>query len=257
MGGFEMETVTVSKNNDYAVVRLRRGKVNPINAEMVHDLTDAFAELAEDDSVRGVILAGRDGVFSAGLDVVELYEYDAATFDLFWRGYAGLAEKLVAYPKALVAAITGHSPAGGCILALCCDYRIMAEGPYVIGLNEVAIHLALPEPIGLLLVHASGFSRAYQCVLDGLLLAPNEALKAGLVNEVCPLENVMESAVKKLRQWFQFDDNAWRRSKWAMRRTLREAFARDFDELYGEASRQWWSPAGRAAMKRLVMSLKN
>lgn len=251
-----MDTIQVTSEKDYAVVRLSHGKANTINAQMVDELKQAFAALAEDDAARGVVLTGGDGCFSAGLDVIEVYEYDEAQFETFWRGFTSLAEQLYTFPKALVAAVTGYSPAGGCVLALCCDYRVMAEGKYTIGLNEIAVGLLLPEPIFLPLAHLVGFDKAYQLILGGTLLKARDACDAGLVNEVCPLEDVLARAESRLKRWLVFDDEAWRMSKANMRRPMREAYGKDFDTLYGEGLRQWWSPECRASVGRLVQMLK-
>ena len=252
-----METIQVTRHENYAVVKLNRGKANPINRQMVNELTQAFDELAGDDAMRGVILTGGEGIFSAGLDVLELFDYDEAQFEQFWQGFTSLAERMFTFPKPLVAAITGYSPAGGCVFALCCDYRIMAEGKYTIGLNELALGLGLPETIIALLAESTGRDRAYQLVLDGRLLMAAEAREAGVVHEVCPMDQVMERAVRKLKKWFNFDDTTWRKTKSVWRRSLRETFSGDFDTLYGETVRHWWTPECRARVENLIAVLKS
>jgi len=251
-----METLQVTTHKDYAVVKLNRGRANPMNWQMVKDLKQAFQDLAADDAVRGVVLTGGEGYFSVGLDVVELYSHDEAAFEAFWRDFISLAEQLFAFPKALVAAITGHSPAGGCVLALCCDYRIMAEGAYTIGLNELAVGVVVPEPIFALLGDATGRDKAYQFILEAALLSPQAAREANMVHEICPMAEVMDRAVRRLRKWFVFDDSAWRQTKFNLRRALRETFNQDFDVLHGETVRHWWSPDTRARIENLVNLLK-
>lgn len=251
-----METILITKEKNYAVVKLNRGKANPINGQMVNELKQAFDELSAEDAVRGVILTGSKGIFSAGLDVVELYDYDEPTFEQFWRDFTTLCEQLFMFPKPLVAAITGHSPAGGCVLALCCDYRVMAEGKYTIGLHEIAVGLVLPAPIATLLGSVTGFEKAYQLILDAKLLKAQEAYEAGVVNEVCPMEEVMDRAVAKLKKWFVFNDTAWRRTKYNLRQSLHGLFTHDFDALYSETVRHWWSPESRATVERLIQMLK-
>jgi Delta3-Delta2-enoyl-CoA isomerase len=251
-----METVRVTLIEDYAVVQLHRGKVNAINLQMVHDLTQAFTELRDNDAVRGVILTGNPGVFSAGLDVVELYGNDEAEFERFWRDFSVLGELLLSFSKPVVAAISGHSPAGGCIMTLFCDYRIMLDGPFRIGLNETAIGLVIPNCVVDLLSHVIPPGPATQIILDGAMLTPQEALAIGLVNEVCSPEKIAERAVEKLKQWLAFDDAAWRGNKLMMRRPILSLFSEGFEVVFGEAQRHWWSPGCRANLGRIVASLK-
>ena len=71
-----METLKITRKENYALVQLRRGKANPINHQMVKDLITIFTALQEEAEMKGVILTGTPNFFSAGLDVVELYDYD-------------------------------------------------------------------------------------------------------------------------------------------------------------------------------------
>jgi Delta3-Delta2-enoyl-CoA isomerase len=125
-----MNTIKLEIAGDKAIIRLDRGKVNAINAEVIHELTQVILELKANEQVRGAILTGKGEFFSAGLDVVELYGYDEEQILNFWRDYDRLLRLMIAFPKPLVAAINGHCSAGGCLLTLGCDYRVMASGNY-------------------------------------------------------------------------------------------------------------------------------
>src|SRR5690606_32452196 len=108
-----------------------------------------------------------------GLDLITLFEYDEAKIHEFWESFIALIYDLAAFPKPSIAAITGHSPAGGCVLALCCDHRVMAEGDYIIGLNEVPVGIIVPQCIFELYSFWLGSARASKFLLEGKLLAPN------------------------------------------------------------------------------------
>src|SRR5690606_19488980 len=114
---------------------------------LVDELIQVLEEAEADPAVEGLILSGKQGFFSSGLDLISLFEYNEEQMQVFWDRFMILIAKFVAFPKPSVAAITGHSPAGGCVLALCCDYRVMAEGEYIIGLNEVPVGIIVPEAI--------------------------------------------------------------------------------------------------------------
>ena len=100
-------------------------------------MQNTFAALDKDNSVKGVILAGRPHVFSAGLDVMGLATMNEAQMVDFWETYMYVMQNLVSFSKPLVCAITGYAPAGATILTLCTDYRIMGKGAkHVVGMHE-------------------------------------------------------------------------------------------------------------------------
>src|SRR5690606_40710473 len=107
---------------------------------------------------RGIVLSGQPRIFSAGLDVPYLLTLgdDRGALTNAWQAFFGVARALASSPVPVVAALTGHAPAGGCVYALCCDYRIMAAGDYRIGLNETQVGLVAPEGIQRLLRRAVG-----------------------------------------------------------------------------------------------------
>ncbi|MCX7651152.1 MAG: enoyl-CoA hydratase/isomerase family protein [Flavobacteriales bacterium] len=238
------------------VLRLSRPKANALNLSVVQEITEAFTDLAHDESVRAVVLTGEGHFFSAGLDVVELAGYDVAQSETFWYAFARMLETLALFPKPWVCAINGHSPAGGCILAICADHRVMAEGPYTIGLNEVPVGIVVPEPVYVLYSQWVGPGRAYQYLLQGRLLTPAEALSAGLVDAVVPPPQVLETALYTARVYENLDPDTLRKTKL----NLRQAFARSveggFEKTFGDTLRHWWSPGARAALQALVQKLK-
>src|SRR5699024_6350386 len=115
-------------------LRLARPPVNAINPELCAALRGAI-DAAVDAGTEGLVLSGGPKVFSAGLDVPYLLSIqdDADALHAAWNGFFDAARALAACPVPVAAAIAGHAPAGGCVLALCCDWRVMAEGPFAIG----------------------------------------------------------------------------------------------------------------------------
>ncbi|MFM6988179.1 MAG: enoyl-CoA hydratase/isomerase family protein, partial [Arenimonas sp.] len=97
------------------------------------------------------------------------------------------------------AAIGGHNPAGGCVLALCCDYRVMAEGPFRIGLNETQVGLAVPDAIQYLMRRIVGAHRAERLVVAGAMIESAQAHSIGLVDALAPQEQVRETALAWLQ----------------------------------------------------------
>lgn len=176
-------------------LNLARAPVNALNPALCTDLCRAIDE-AIADGARGLVLSGGPKVFSAGLDVPYLVSLgaDRAALAAAWERFFDCVRALAEAPIPVVAAIGGHAPAGGCVLALCCDYRVMASGPFRIGLNETRVGLAAPEGIQHLLRRAVGPHRAERLLVTGELVDAEQALAIGLVDELTEIEAVATRA---------------------------------------------------------------
>lgn len=246
-----------TNNKGVLTVRLDRGRANPINFEMVDGLIELFTASAADDSVKGIILTGQKGFFSVGLDIIELYAYDRARIKAFWMRFTNMVETLASFPKPFVTAISGHSPAGGCILAICSDYRVMAEGNYRIGLNEVPLGIVLPDYGFQLYSYWIGKRQAYHYLMVGHLLTTDEGLACGLLDEVVPHEQLMEQAEKKMDHYLKFNQTGWQQSKINIRKDILDSFDFDLETDIERRMVQWWAPETREIMKALIEKLSN
>ena len=85
-----MGTFQITINDRLATITLDRGRSNPINHQMVKDLTVCIKELEADDNVGGVILTGKTGFFSSGIDLIEAYNYDEEQVKQFWTDFLAL-----------------------------------------------------------------------------------------------------------------------------------------------------------------------
>lgn len=153
-------------------------------------------QLAPGEGKRALVLSGSPGIFSAGLDVPVLLKLDRPAMDAVWRDFYALMHALAASPIPIAIAITGHVPAGGTVLALFCDWRVAAEGDFKIGLSEVQVGLPLPPVILSVLRRLVGARQAERLAVTGLLVPPGNAAALGLVDEVVPVEQVVERAIK-------------------------------------------------------------
>ncbi len=181
-------------------IRLVRAPVNALNPELCNGLRAAIAE-AITGGVDGLLLSGGPKVFSAGLDVPHLLTLgdDRVALMAAWESFFSAARALADCPVPVVAAMAGHAPAGGCVLALCCDYRVMASGPYLIGLNETQVGLVAPEGIQHLLRRVVGSHRAERLLVSGELVDGERALAIGLVDELVDVDSV----VTRARVWLE------------------------------------------------------
>ena len=252
-----MNTLKITIKDKVALVALDRGKSNAINTEMVAELRQTIETLEANPAIGGVILTGKEGFFSAGLDLIELYEYDDFAIKEFWNSFLSLAAEMLAFKKPLISAISGHSPAGGCVLALCTDYRIMTEGRYIIGLNEVLVGLIAPESIFHMYAFWLGEAKAYQFLLEGKLMQAEEALQAGLVDELALPENLIATAEHKMKKYIQLNWTIWQQSKVNMRRNLLSKVNINQTETLQALLKQWWSPSTRSILNTVIQNLKS
>lgn len=251
-----MNTLDLQFDRDIAVVEFNRPKAHALNLMMANELSERFAELAASDHIKAVVLTGTGNIFSAGLDLIELYDYDEDKIRRFWQSFGRMVVNLASFPKPLVAAVNGHAPAGGCVLALCCDYRIMASGRGRIGLNEVAVGVVLPQPVVELSRFTVGNEKSMHMILNGVLMDPEEAHEFGLINETCPPELLVEVCKKRIAKWLEFDQTAWSQAKKSLKKPLLHVLDAPFSEAYGETLRHWWAPETRAALGKQIQKLK-
>ncbi len=251
-----MKYLKTELKDNYVIITLDRGKANPINEALIIEMRALIKDILQDDKIRGAILTGKENFFSVGLDVIELYSFDREQLKNFWINFHSLIYELAAFSKPLVAAITGHSPAGGCVLALCCDYRLMAKGNYKIGLNEIPVGITLPVIIFNLYANTIGTRLAHQFLMEGKLLSPEEALKSNLVDEIHAYQDLLHQAEEKLKLYLSFDARTWQKSKQNVRRDFVASLKEDFNTVFSVTLDQWFSPETRERMGKIVASLK-
>ncbi len=251
-----MNTIQVSVQDHIAYITLNRGSSNAINGEMVSELSDMFKNLEADDQVGGVILTGKEGFFSAGLDLIELYTYNEEQIRQFWKDFLHMVSVLAGFKKPLISAISGHSPAGGCVLAICSDYRIMAEGKFIIGLNEVPVGIIVPDSIFHLYAFWLGQGKAYQSLLEGKLFRAEEALSIGLVDEVVAPNVVLTTAQRKMKQYVGLDWTTWQQTKQNLRAELLEKVRADQNATLEVMLKQWWAPSTRSILHTIIQNLQ-
>jgi 3,2-trans-enoyl-CoA isomerase len=204
-------------------IRLARPPVNALNPGLIAALAEAL-RAAPPEGAGAVVLSGMPGRFSGGLDVPELLALGPSEVRAMWTGFFGLLRAIAASPVPVVAALTGHSPAGGTVLAVFADYRIMSAGAYKVGLNEVQVGLPVPEVLMRGLTHLVGPRQAERLAVAGLLLSPDEAIRVGLVDEVAPLDEVVPRAVAWAADLLTRPPQAMSSTRKLARRPLVEAF---------------------------------
>jgi enoyl-CoA hydratase/carnithine racemase len=246
------------ENIDHGTVhelRLARPPVNALNPQLCGDLTAAITT-AVDAGAQGLVLSGGPKVFSAGLDVPYLVSLgeDRAALRAAWESFFGAARALAQSPVPVVAAISGHAPAGGCVLALCCDYRVMASGPFAIGLNETQVGLVAPEGIQHLMRRVVGPYRAERLLVAGELVEAERALALGLVDELVEIEHVSTRARAWLEQLLPLPRQPMLVTRRIARADLVAALTPERIQLDGFVD-AWFAPDTQAALRALMAKL--
>lgn len=237
-------------------IQLARPPVNALSLELLRAFRSAIDESVR-DGVGGIVLSGSQGLFSAGVDVPALLAMDRVGVLAYWREFFGVCATLACSPVPLVAAITGHSPAGGAVLALFCDYRVMAEGPYRIGLNEVQVGLVVPEAIQLALRRVVGTYRAERLLVSGQMIESSEALACGFVDELTGVDQVTTRALHWLGNLLALPSHAMLTTRALARADLAKAYA-DPDALpLEDFVNAFHHPQTQAVLQQLVARLKS
>ncbi len=236
-------------------LRLDRAPVNALNPELVRTLAETIDDQVR-DGAQALVLSGRPGMFSAGLDVPELLCLDESGMRAFWQDFFGLLGRVAASPIPIVAALTGHSPAGGTVIALYADYRVQAEGAFRLGLNEVQVGLVVPPVIHQGLVRLLGAYNAERHLVAGEMIPAEQALELGLVDEIVAADRVVEAAVDWCRRHLALPRQAMLATRALCRADLAAAFedaaALDVDGFV----RGWFAEETQATMRALAERLK-
>jgi enoyl-CoA hydratase/carnithine racemase len=236
-------------------LRLARPPVNALDPVLVGALRNAV-EQAPVDGATALVLSGAPGLFSAGLDIPTLLQLDRDAMRTFWIDFFGVCAALARSPIPVAAAITGHSPAGGAVLAIFCDYRVMARGEFRIGLNEVQVGLTVPDCIQAALRRLVGTYRAERLLVSGTMLDAEQALAEGVVDELTDVDHVVIRTLAWLEPLLALPRQAMLATRASARADLARLFD-DPDSLPVEAFLDgWFAPEAQATLHALVERLR-
>jgi enoyl-CoA hydratase len=181
------------------ILRLAHGKVSAMDIE----LGEAFMREMDNAAappIKAVILTGTGSSFSAGVDLYRVVKDGPEYGKRFLPVLDALLKAALTLPKPVIAAVNGHAIAGGCILAACCDHRIMIDGNGRIGIPELAVGVPFPAlPLQIMAARVSD-GALRDLVFSGRTVQVDEAKALGLIDEKCPagmlIDRAMEVAAK-------------------------------------------------------------
>ena len=251
-----MSGVRVERDGRIAVLRLDKARGNAIDEPLAEALAQAAAELAQDDGVRGVLLASaHPKLFCPGLDLVALAEYDRASMERFMTAFGVTVWALYGLPKPVVAAVSGAAVAGGCILALTADHRVLRRGA-PIGLNEVKVGVPLPWSVTRLLRASVPPQALARIALLGRNFVDEEALAAGLADELAEASGFENACRARLEEFMDKDPRALATTKaWLREPVLAEMMAHERDRLPAFLD-GWFSVSTQDRIRTTVASLR-
>ena len=233
-------------------IRLARPPANAFNPELTEALCEAFDAAGRDADA--VVVSGRPGMFSAGLDVPELIALDQEHMLRFWHRFLQMLHRIASLPVPVAFAMTGHAPAGGIVMALFGDYRIMPRGPFKTGFNEVQVGLVVPPQVHLALVRLIGAHAAERIVVAGEIMDAQRALDIGLVDELADdPEQVVQRAIEWCRGLLALPRTAMSLSRTMARADLQRVFEGDYD--VARFTDVWFEETTQQTLRKLVEKL--
>jgi enoyl-CoA hydratase len=226
-----------------ALVRLTCGKANALNPRSLAAIERALDE-ATGGGARGLVLTGYERFFSAGLDLVMLYGFERAAMDQFVARFDAVMLRVFAFPSPVVAAVGGHAVAGGGILALACDLRVMGAGAGRFGLNEIRLGVPFPASALEIVRYSVPAGSVERVLYEGELHEPRDARALGLVTDVVD-GDVVEAAHRACARLTEAPTGAFAAIKAALKAPALERAQATLDTLRRAFVDAWYAPDGR------------
>lgn len=248
--------LAIKNHGQIREIQLDRAPANALNRELIDQLTEQLSIAGR--SSAAVVISGRPGMFSAGLDVPSLLQEDSAGMAEFWRSFGLLTRTIAFMPVPTIFALNGHCPAGGIVLALYGDYRIMSAGKYKTGMNEVQVGLVVSPLIRDAAVRLMGPHSAAKILVPGSLLSPEDALSIGLVDALAEdPEATVRQAIEYCQMLLNLPANAMLATRALVRADLHAMFEDEQGIGVDQFLELWFSEHTQKTLKELVARLQN
>lgn len=245
--------IDVTYDNAVAIVQLNRGTTNALNLEMVQELANIIEMVSGMPKVRALVLSSaNEKFFSIGFDIPQLYELPKEGFRNFYKTFNETCMALFTLPKPTVAGITGHAIAGGCIVTLCCDYRVIGEGRKLMGLNEIKLGVPVPYLASCILQSIVGAREARQVEEFGEFYEAKILLRKGLVDEVAPQAEVLERAREMAVVLSAMPPEAYQRIKENRVEQVERRIRSGWEEKQRVFIEMWYSEEARKRLQKAI-----
>jgi enoyl-CoA hydratase/carnithine racemase len=239
----------VEQHSGVRLLRLRHGKVNALDLELLQAITAALREV---DEHAAVVITGTGSAFSAGVDLHRIVAGGPSYVQQFLPALTATFMAIFDHPGPVLAAINGHAIAGGCVIAAACDVRVMSQG--TIGLAELSVGVPFPTAAIEIVRHAAG-PAASRLVLTAELLGPAQAQAIGLIQDIAEPSVLVDSVIQQAQQLAQIPAGVFSFSKRQLQQPARDRIAaRSGDDA--EILATWSSAATQAAITGYLDRLK-
>jgi enoyl-CoA hydratase len=188
---------TVSFRDEVTIITLDDGKANVFSPAMIKEVHNCLDKVPTESG--SLIIAGRDGMFSGGVDLKIISSGDMKAIQEMSLGGFRLLSRILSFPRPVIAACSGHGIALGTFLLCCCDYRLGAKGNYMVGANEMRTNMVIPTPILELIRFRVSQTHKYRAILGAEMYSIEAAVDAGLIDEAIDEKNLMEAAMLKAK----------------------------------------------------------
>lgn len=186
-------SITIERSAGVALLRMAHGKANALDLSLCHQLIAALGEIERADD-RAVVLTGTGGIFSAGVDLLQIRDGGTAYLKEFLPALSDVFLTLFDFPRPVVAAVNGHAIAGGAVLAAACDHRLMNAERGTIGVTELLVGVPFPLVATEILRCAYGAGVA-RLAFFGQTYPATEAAARNLVDETVAPDAVVTRAL--------------------------------------------------------------
>ncbi len=242
------------EHGDVLELRINRPPVNALNLAMLEMLMEGIQR--GEKEARALVISGQSGMFSAGLDVPALLQLDRQETSVFLASLFKAMETIARCAVPVACAMTGHSPAGGTVLAIFADYRVMCRGKYRAGLNEVQVGLTVPETIQRAMMRLTGPRKGALLMTAGKLMLAEEAHEVGLVDTLVDTpEAVVQDAVAWCNSLLKLPPRAMLSTRAIARADLIALFDEMGDRDIERFVDGWYEEETQQAMQALVARL--
>jgi len=239
----------IEQRSGVMVLRLRHGKVNALDVDLLRAITVAMRDASGNTAV---VITGTGTAFSAGVDLQRILDGGRLYVEEFLPALSAAFMAVFDHPGPVVAAINGHAIAGGCVLAAACDLRLMSQG--TIGLAELSVGVPFPPAAVEILRYAIG-PAASPLVLTTALLDPSQARSIGLVHDIDDPDSLLDSALGRAQKMAQTPAEVFSFSKRQLQQPSRDRIAAHRDEEQAVLA-MWSSDRTRDAIAAYLQALR-
>jgi enoyl-CoA hydratase/carnithine racemase len=242
----------VESRGSVRILSLNRGVTNALNTNLINQISENLNTIRDDPNVKGIVLSSsNEKFFAIGFDIPSLFPLNMEEFADFYNSFNELCLELYTFPKPVIAAITGHATAGGCILTLCCDYRFIAEGRKLMGLNEIKLGVPVPYVADCILRQLVGYKIAREITDFGDFYPPEKLLQLGLVDEIIPMKELIQKSIETIKLAGSSTE-AFRLIKNNRVEIVESHIRRYLKERQSDFINLWYSPTCRKLLQEAV-----